>query len=53
MKFLIGQKVDYFKGVYMKNGVVTGLDEKNNRVFVKWTHHGSSSINANYLILKK
>lgn len=36
---------------YMKNGIVTGFDLANNRVFVKWPQHGDSSIHISNLIL--
>lgn len=35
---------------YMKNGIVTGFDTANNRVFVKWPQHGDSSIHISNLV---
>jgi len=46
-----GTKVNLTTGTYMKNGIVYGMDEKNNRAFVKWPQHGNSSIPVDNLII--
>jgi transcription antitermination factor NusG len=48
--FKIGQKVNYITGTFMKNGIVKGIDENYNRVYVEWPKHGVSSICSENLI---
>jgi len=48
--FKIGQKVNLRTGTFMKGGVVTGINEQYNRVYVNWPQHGSSSIPATELV---
>lgn len=51
INFKTGDKVNYIYGTYMRNGIVTGICEEYNRVYVTWPQHGCSSINADNLIL--
>ena len=49
----IGEKVSYINSPinFMRNGVVIGKDEINNRVFIDWPNHGTSSIHISNLCL--
>ena len=49
--FSIGSNVNYKNSKFMKNGIVTGIDQKNERLFITWPIHGVSSIHISNIEL--